>query len=94
VVLEGSVRSTSLLTRHMRGAIEAERDRRRQRRVWGAGRTPAQRASARRAFRSMIASDRHPQRERAADEAQVAVGEQVLGVAVGVGHVLAAEHPR
>ena len=37
--------------------------------------------------------DRHPEREGAADEAQVAVGEQVLGVAGGVGHVLAAEHP-
>ena len=34
-----------------------------------------------------------PERERAADEAQVRVGEQVLGVARGVGHVLAAQHP-
>ena len=37
--------------------------------------------------------DRHPERERAADKAQVAVGEQILGIASGVGDVLAAEHP-
>jgi hypothetical protein len=39
------------------------------------------------------ASPRRPEREGAADEAQVAVGEQVLRVAGRVGHVLAAEHP-
>ena len=35
----------------------------------------------------------HPEREGAADEPQVAVGEQVLRVPRRVGHVLAAEHP-
>ena len=35
----------------------------------------------------------HPERERTADEAQVAIGEQVLGVAAGVWLVLAADHP-
>ena len=37
--------------------------------------------------------DDHPQREQAADDLQVAVGEQVLRVAARVGLVLAAEHP-
>lgn len=37
--------------------------------------------------------DRHPGREGAAAEAQVTVGEQILGVAAGIGPVLAAKHP-
>ena len=37
--------------------------------------------------------DQHPERERPADEAQVAVGEQVLRVAGGVRYVLATQHP-
>ena len=38
-------------------------------------------------------SGRHPEREGAADETQVAVRQQVLGIAGRVGFVLAAEHP-
>ena len=34
-----------------------------------------------------------PEREGAADEAQVAVGEQILGIASWVRQLLAAEHP-
>jgi hypothetical protein len=45
LVREGSSEPTPLFTRHTRGAIEAERDRRQQRRGAGAPRTPSQRES-------------------------------------------------
>jgi hypothetical protein len=53
LVSEGSSESTPLFTRHMRGAIEAERDRRRQRRAGGA-------VAYRGAARERAASAPHP----------------------------------
>jgi hypothetical protein len=53
VVREGSSESTPLFTRHTRGAIEAERDRRRQRRAGGA-------VAYRGATRKRAASAPHP----------------------------------
>jgi hypothetical protein len=61
VVSEGSSESTPLFTRHMRGAIEAERDRRHQRRAGGAvayrGAALARAASAHRRITAAVAGN-------------------------------------
>jgi hypothetical protein len=61
LVSEGSSESTPLFTRHMRGAIEAERDRRHQRRAGGAvayrGAALARAASAHRRITAAVAGN-------------------------------------